>query len=67
MAAIEDMYRDWMLFLDLASGPNTSATERDYANNVLRNEYNPGVQNKRGSARSNKLFATYQLQFLKAT
>lgn len=67
MAAIEDMHRDRMLFLDLTSDPNSSATEKDYANNVLRNEFTPGVQNKGGSSRSNKIFAAYQLQFLKAT
>jgi hypothetical protein len=67
MAAIEDMHRDRMLFLDLTSDPNSSATERDYANNILRNEFIPGVQNKGGSARSNKMFAAYQTQYLKAT
>ncbi len=56
-----------MLFLDLTSDPNSSATERDFANNVLRNEFTPGVQNKGGSARSNKIFAAYQTQYLKAT
>ncbi len=43
MAAIEDLYRDKMLFLDLASDPNATAPERDYANSVLRNEFAPGV------------------------
>jgi hypothetical protein len=67
MAAIEDMHRDMMFFLDLTSDPNSSATERDYANKILRNEFIPGVQNKGGSARSNKMFAAYQTQYLKAT
>ena len=67
MAAMEDMHGDQMLYLDLTSDPSSSATEKDYANNVLRNEFTPGVQNKGGSARSNKVFAAYQLQFLKAT
>jgi hypothetical protein len=67
MAAIEDMHLDRMLFLDLTSDPNSSATERDFANNVLRNKFTPGVQNKGGSARSNKIFAAYQTQYLKAT
>ena len=67
MAAIEDMHRDRMLFLDLTSDPSSSATERDFANNILRNEFTPGVQNKGGSARSNKIFAAYQTQYLKAT
>jgi hypothetical protein len=43
MAAIEDMHRDPMLFLDLTSDPSSSATERDYANNILRKEFTPGV------------------------
>ncbi len=61
MAAIEDMHRDWMLFLDLTSDPISLVTEKDYANNDLRNEFNPGVQNKGGSARSNNIFAAYHL------
>ena len=67
MAAIEDLHRDRMLFLDLTSDPNATAPEKDYANNVLRNEFAPGVQNKGGSAKANKNFAAYQQQFLKAT
>ena len=67
MAALEDMLRDRMSFLDLSSDPNSSATEKDFANNVLRNEFTPGVQNKGGSAKSNKVFAAYQVQLLKAT
>ena len=67
MAAIEDMHRDRMLYLDLTSDPSSSATERDFAHNILKNEFTPGVQNKGGSARSNKIFAAYQVQFLKAT
>ncbi len=66
MAAIEDIHRDRMLFLDLTSDPSSSATERDFANNILRNEFTPGVQNKKGSARSNNIFAAYQTQYLKA-
>ena len=31
MAAIEDMHRDRMIFLDFASDPNSSAIEKDYA------------------------------------
>ena len=65
--AIEGMHRDRMLFLDLTSDPNFSSTEKDFANNILRNDFQLGVQNKRGSARSNKVFAAYQLQFLKET
>ena len=59
MAALEDILRDKMLFLDLSSDPNSSATEKDFANNVLRNEFTPGVQNKGGSAKSKKVFAAY--------
>ncbi len=67
MAAVEDMHRDRMLFLDLTSDTISSATERDFANNILMNESTPGVQNMGGSARSNRIFAAYQTQFLKAT
>jgi hypothetical protein len=67
MTAIEDMRQDRKLYLDLTSDPNSSATEKDCANNVLRNDFMPGVQNKGGSAMSNKVFAAYKLQFLRAT
>jgi hypothetical protein len=66
MVVIEDMHRDRMLFLNHTSDPNSSATEKHYANNVMRNEFNPGVQSKGGSAKSNKIFAAYQMQLLKA-
>jgi hypothetical protein len=59
MAAIEDINRDRMLFLDLTSDPNSSATERDYANNIIKSEFTPGVQHEGVSARSNKMFAAY--------
>ena len=59
MAAIEDMHRNRMLFRDRTSNPDYSATEIDFANNALRNDFSPGVQNKGGSPRSNKVFATY--------
>ncbi len=67
MAAIEDMHRDMMLYLYLVSDPSSSSTERDFNNNILKNKFTLGVQNKGGSARSNKIFAAYQVQFLKAT
>ena len=67
MAAIEDLHKDKMMFLDLTSDPNATAPERDYANNVLRNKFAPGVQNKGGSSKANKNFAAYLQQFLKAT
>jgi hypothetical protein len=59
MDDIEDMHRDRMMYLDLTSDPSSSASEKDYAINVLRNYFTPGVQDKRGSARSNKVFAAY--------
>ncbi len=43
MAAIEELHRDKMFSLDLTSDPNSSATEQDFANNILRNEFTPGV------------------------
>ena len=56
-----------MMFLDLTSDPNTSATEKDYANSVIRNESTSEVQNKGCSAKSYTNFALCQLQFFKAT
>jgi hypothetical protein len=56
-----------VLYLDLTSDPNASATEKDYANNIIKNDFTPGVQNKGGNAKANNVFVAYQLQFLKAT
>ncbi len=67
MAAIEDVHRDKMPYFDLTSDPNSSATERDFSHNILKNEFTPGVHNKEGSARSNKIFVAYQVQILKDT
>ncbi len=61
------MHRDRMLFLTLTSDPTSSAIERDFVNNVIKNELALGVQNKGGSARSNNIFTAYQVQYLKAT
>ncbi len=61
MAAMEDMHRDMMLYLDRTSDPNSSTTEKNYAKNALRNDFTTGVRNKGGSARSNKVFAAYKL------
>ena len=38
MAAIEDMHRARMLFLDLVFDPNSSAAKKDFASNVLCND-----------------------------
>ena len=61
MIAIEDLHRDRMMYLDITSDPNPSAPKRDYANNVLKNEFASGVHNKGGSSRANKVFDAYQL------
>ena len=56
-----------MLLLDLTSDPNATAPERDYAKNVIRNEFAPVVQNEGGSSKANKNFAAYHQQLRKAT
>ncbi len=59
MAAIEEFHMERMLFVDLTSDPNATAPERDYVNNVLRNEFAPGVRNNGGSSKANNNFAAY--------
>ena len=66
-AVFKDLLRDRMFFLTLTSDPNASATQRDFAHNVLKNEFNPAVQNLGGSAKSNKSYADYEKSFLKVT
>ena len=46
LAAIKDMQRDRMFFLYLTADPASTPTQRDFANNVLKNEFTPTVQNK---------------------
>ena len=67
MAAIEDLHKNMMMLLYLTSDPNASAPEKDYANNILRNVFTPGVRNRGGSSKANKNFAAYQQHFLRAT
>ncbi len=58
MVAIDYMHRDRVLFLGLTSNPNSSSAEKDYANNVLCNEFTPGVKNKGSFSMSNKIVVT---------
>ncbi len=67
MGAIMDMQRDRIFFLDLTSDPASAPTQREFANNILKNEFTPTVQNKGGSARTNKKYAAYESSFLRAT
>ncbi len=67
MAAFEDLHRDKMLFLDLTSNFNATASKRNYADNIIRNEFVQGVQNKGVSLKGNKSFATNHKQFLNGT
>jgi hypothetical protein len=59
MAAIEDLHRDMMMFLDPTSDLNAPASKKDYANNIIRNEFTPRVHNKWGSSKATKNFAAY--------
>jgi len=55
-----------MFFLDLASDPASTPTQRNFANNVFMKDFAHTDQNKGGSAKTNKKYAAYESSFLRA-
>jgi hypothetical protein len=67
LAAAADMQGDRMLFLNINSDPGATSKQKSFANDILRNEFTPGVTDRGGSASTQKKFALYEEQCLKAT
>ena len=67
LTAVADMQGDRMLFLDINSDPGSTSKQKSFANDILRNEFTPGVTDRGGSASTQRKFALYEEQCLKAT
>ncbi len=56
-----------MIFLNINSDPGATAKQRSFANDILRNEFSPGVADRGGSSSTQKKFKRYEEQCLRAT
>ena len=56
-----------MLFLNINSDPGATSKQKSFANDILRNDFNPGVTDRGGSAGTQRKFQLYEEQCLKAT
>ena len=62
-----DMQGDRMLFLNINSDPGATSKQKSFANDILRNEFTPGVTDRGGSSNTQRKFQLYEEQCLKAT
>ncbi len=60
LGATSDMQGDKMLFLNINSDPGAIAKPKAFANDILRNEFNPGVADRGGSSSTQKKFKRYE-------
>jgi hypothetical protein len=67
LGATRDMLDDRMLFLNINADPGATSKQKSFANDILRNEFNPGVADRGGSAKTHRYFKLYEEQCLKAT
>jgi hypothetical protein len=67
LGATSDMHGDNMLFLNINSDPGATTKQKSFANDVLRNEFSPGVTDRGGSSSTQKKFKRYEEQCLRAT
>ena len=56
-----------MLFLNINSDPGATAKQKSFANDILRNEFTPGVTDRGGSTSTQKKFKRYEEQCLMTT
>ena len=56
-----------MLFLNINSDPGATSKQKSFANDILRNEFTPGVTDRGGSSSTQRKFQLYEEQRLKAT
>ena len=67
LKAASDMQGDRMLFLNINSDPGATSKQKSFANDILRNEFTPGVTDRGGSSSTQRKFQLYEEQCLKAT
>jgi hypothetical protein len=65
--ATRDMLDDRLLFLNINADPGATSKQKLFANDNLRNEFNPGVADRGGTAKTHIYFKLYLEQCLKAT
>ena len=66
LGATRDMLTDRMLFLNINADPGATSKQKSFANDILRNEFTPGVEDRGGSSKTHKYFKLYEEQCLKA-
>jgi hypothetical protein len=67
LGATRDMINDRMLFLDIKADPRATSKQNSFANDILRNKFTTGVEDRGGSAKTHMGFKLYEEQCLKAT
>ena len=61
------MLNDRMLFLNINDDSRATSKQKSFANDIMRNEFTPGVEDHGGSAKTHRYFKLYEEQCLKAT
>ncbi len=67
LAATTDMQGNKILFIDIDSDRGATSKQKSFTNDILRNEFAPGVTDRGGSAATQRKFQLYEEQCLKAT
>jgi hypothetical protein len=67
LGATRDMLNDRMLFLNINGDPLATSKHKSFANDIMRNEFTPGVEDRGGSAKIHRFFKLYEEQSLKVT
>ncbi len=63
----KNRYPALMLFLNINADLGAMSKQETFANDILRNEFTPGVEDRGGSAKTHKFFKLYEKQCLMAT
>ena len=67
LEATRDMQGNMMLILNINSDPGATSKQKSFANDIMRNEFCPGVTDRGESSRTQRKFQLYEEQRLKAT
>jgi hypothetical protein len=60
LGAARDMLNDRMIFLDINADPGATSKQKSFANDIMRNELTPGVEDRGGSAKTQRYFKLYE-------
>jgi hypothetical protein len=67
LGATRDMLNDRMLFLNINADMGAASKQKSLTNDILHNEFTPGVTDYVGSTKTHRYFKLYEEQCLKAT